>query len=331
MPTAVHRTLVDLPKAHLHVHLEGAMRPATLHELSVGYAVPIPEIGPRFATFADFQELYAAACGVLRSGHDLARLVGEVLEDAARDGAVWIEISVHPTGNRGHGSRAAEMSSLIAAAAEAGRVTGVGVGWVVTANRTHPPGEAADLAHVAADFAGKGVVAFGLANDELAAPPEVFERAFAIAREAGLLSTPHAGEHGGAASVVGAIDVLGADRVQHGVQAVVDVDLVARLARDQICLDVCPTSNLVLSVVPTIEEHPLPHLLAAGVPCSINADDPLLFGVGLLDEYELCRHRLGFDDATLADCARSSLEHSGAPPDLKTRAMRAIASWCDGV
>jgi adenosine deaminase len=331
MPTVSHRNLVDLPKAHLHIHLEGAMRLATLRELSVRYEVPAPEIGPRFATFAEFQALYVAARGVLRTDRDVALLVGEVVEDAARDGAVWIEIAIHPTGNRGLGSRAHEMSSLIAAGAEASKVTGVGVGWVVTADRTRSSVEATELAYLAADFSDQGVVAFGLANDEAAAPPEVFEKAFAIAREARLLSAPHAGEHGGPASVLSAVDVLNADRIQHGVRAFEDVDLVARLARDQICLDVCPTSNVVLSVVPTIDEHPLPHLLAAGVPCTINADDPLLFGAGLLDEYELCRHQLGFDDTTLANCARSSIEYSGAPRDLKAAAMRAIASWCKRV
>jgi adenosine deaminase len=184
-----------------------------------------------------------------------------------------------------------------------------------------------EQALLAAQFAGEGVVSFGLANDESAAGPEPFAPAFAVARSAGLLSAPHAGEHRGPESVSGAVDALGAHRVQHGVRAIEDSTLVTRLADRRICLDVCPTSNLLLSVAPDIQSHPLPHLLAAGVACSINADDPLLFGVGLLDEYELCRSDLGLDDATLAACARSSIEHSGAPERVRLQGVEGIASW----
>jgi adenosine deaminase len=127
--------------------------------------------------------------------------------------------------------------------------------------------------------------------------------------------------------VWGAVDALGAHRVQHGVRAIEDATLVTHLADREICLDVCPTSNLLLSVVADIESHPLPQLLATGVPCSINADDPLLFGVGLLDEYELCRSRLGLDDASLAACARSSIAHSGAPERVKGQGVAGIEFW----
>jgi adenosine deaminase len=201
------------------------------------------------------------------------------------------------------------------------------VGWLLSVDRTLTPALAIEQATVAARHAGNGVVSIGLANDEAACAPEPFGPAFAIAREAGIISAPHAGEHGGPDSVRGALDALGADRVQHGVRSVEDTDLVRRLADDHVCLDVCPTSNICLSVVPALSVHPLPELLAAGVPCSINADDPLLFGVGLLDEYVVCREHLGLDDATLAACARSSIEHSGAPADVKVRAGQAIDAW----
>lgn len=174
------------------------------------------------------------------------------------------------------------------------------------------------------------MVAFGLANDEAAAPPELFAEAFSIARAAGLLSTPHAGEHRGPDSVLGALDSLGADRIQHGVRAAEDPGLVGRLAHQQVCLDVCPTSNVQLLVVPDMGSHPLPELLRAGVPCSINADDPLLFTTGLLDEYELCRSALRCSDEALAACARASMEHSGAPAALKLSAGQGIDRWLAG-
>ncbi len=171
------------------------------------------------------------------------------------------------------------------------------------------------------------MVGFGLANDEAAFPPEPFAPAFAIAREAGLLPVPHAGELAGPESVRGALDALHARRLGHGVRAVEDPDLVARLAREQVCLDVCPTSNLLLAVVADLAEHPLPRLLRAGVPCSINADDPLLFGSGLLEEYTVARDGMGLDDGQLAVVAASSIRHSGAPSERRAAALAGIDAW----
>src|ERR1700720_2478630 len=140
---------------------------------------------------------------------------------------------------------------------------------MVSANRVHPPAEAMTLARLAARYAGHGVVAFGLADDETRGRPEPFALAFAVARAAGLISAPHAGEHGGPESVRGALDTLGARRIQHGVRAAEDPSLLARLAAEEVCLDVCPTSNVQLRVVPNFAQHPLPRLLAAGVQVSL--------------------------------------------------------------
>jgi adenosine deaminase len=127
--------------------------------------------------------------------------------------------------------------------------------------------------------------------------------------------------------VVEAIDLLGADRIQHGVRSVEQGGLVERLAELGICLDVCPTSNVMLSVVPSLDAHPLPALIAAGVQCSVNADDPLLFGPSLLDEYELCRKEFGFDDATMAGIARTSIAAGGAPDTVKLDALAGVDAW----
>jgi adenosine deaminase len=198
---------------------------------------------------------------------------------------------------------------------------------MVAADRTIDPADAVEQAKLAARYAGRGVVSFGLANDEALFPPEPFAPAYDIARDAGLLSTPHAGELAGPASIRGALEALGADRIQHGVRAVEDPELVKRLAESGVCLDVCPTSNVMLSVVPTIHQHPLPVLLDAGVRCSLNGDDPLLFGPGLLEEYSLCREAFGFDDATLAAIARVSIEASGAPASVKVAGLAGIDAW----
>jgi adenosine deaminase len=183
------------------------------------------------------------------------------------------------------------------------------------------------LARLAERYAGQGVVAFGLADDETRGRPEPFAAAFDIARAAGLVASPHAGEHGGPDSVRGALDALGARRIQHGVRSAEDPELLRRLADSDVCLDVCPTSNVQLHVVESLATHPLPTLLDAGVNVSLNADDPLFFGSGILAEYELARHSFGLDDVALARIAASSIRASGAPAQLKGTALAGIDRW----
>ncbi len=321
------RDLRALPKAHLHLHLEGSMRPGTLRELAQAVGVDVPPIRG-FGSFTAFAGMYVAACSVLTTPDAMARLVREVVEDAAADGAVWVEPAIYLPRHRDRiGPTALTLEIVLDAAARAARDLGIGVGIVVAADRTAAPSETVELAKLAGAHADRGVVAFGLANDEAGWPPEPFAPAFAIAREAGLLSVPHAGELAGPESVIGALDALGADRIQHGVRAIEDADLVRRLADSPVCLDVCPTSNVMLAVAASIEDHPLPALLAAGVRCSLNADDPLLFGPNLLDEYEVVRARLGLDDVSLAHVARCSIDASGAPDELKLGARSAIVTW----
>jgi adenosine deaminase len=327
--TDSRRDLRTLPKAHLHVHLEGAMRTATLTELADRHGLPADVQSD--GSFASFIALYRAACEVLRSPGDLSRLVHEVVEDAAADGTTWIEISAwfssahaERLGLRDQGE---VLDALLDAGHRAADTFGVGVGIIVSANRTRPAAEAVELARLAALRMDDGVVGLGLADDETRGNAELFAEAFAVAREARLIRAPHAGEHGGPESVRSALDVLGAQRIEHGVRAVEDPELLRRLADTDITLDVCPTSNVVLRVVPSLAEHPLPRLLEAGVPLSLNADDPLFFGSGILAEYELGRQSFHLDDATLAQIARWSISASGAPADLKTRALDGVDGW----
>jgi adenosine deaminase len=321
------RDLRSLPKAHLHLHLEGAMRRETLVELAAHYGVPLPPVGD-YNSFTEFSAIYEAVCAVLRTHNDLRRLVREVVEDAAASGAVWLEMGVRPTLHRDKFASDAEVLEILLDEGQtAGRELGLGVGALMTVDRTQPLGIAMEEAALAAAYAGKGVVSFGLANDEYGHPPEAFAEPFAVARRSGLLSCPHAGELDGADSVRSALDTLGADRIQHGIRAIEDPELVRRLANDGICLDVCPTSNICLKVIPSVEEHPLPLLLEAGIPCSLNGDDPLFFGANLLDEYELCRDKLDLSDEQLARVARASIESSGAPAALKASACANIDAW----
>lgn len=303
------------------------MRPGTLVELAEAYGIEVP-VTRGFGSFSAFADMYVAACDVLRAPADLRRLVDETVQDAHRAGAVWVEPSLFAPRHRARfGADEAVIELVLDALAESSVRYGVGAGLLVAADRTSAPEDAVEQATLAVRYADLGVVGFGLANDEAQWPPEPFRPAFDIIREAGLLSVPHAGELAGPESVRAALESLGANRIQHGVRAVEDSDLVGRLADERICCDVCPTSNIALGVYPSLAEHPLGALLDAGVPCSVNADDPLLFGPDLLEEYQLCRDQLGFDDERMAQIAGHSIDHSGAPGELVASTRERMGAW----
>ena len=320
------RELRALPKAHLHLHLEAAIRPATLAELTERHG--LEWVVPPFTDFSIFSTTYRTLLAVLSVPENLARLIDETVADGAADGAVYLELSVVPNFYAGVFGTAREALRFHLEAARAAALRhGVEVGLAIGIDRTLPIEQAMDDARLAAEFAGEGVVALGLANDERGFPVADFAPAFRIAADAGLLVTPHAGELCGPAEVRAAVEVCEADRVLHGVRAVEDPDVVALLVERGIALDVCPTSNVLLGVAASLAEHPLPALLAAGVRCSINADDPILFGPGLLDEYETSRSGLGLSDEQLAACALTSIETSGASDRVKQRGAAGVAAW----
>ncbi len=323
------RDLAALPKAHLHLHLDGAIREQTLSELCRrdGIVPPALPAEKRYSSFGAFMDVITASHAVLSSPENLRRVIDEIVEDATADGAIWVELSLWPGlfGGRLGSERTALTVALDAGHAAAAR-HGIGFGLMVAANRHIGPQAAAATARLAVELAGEGVVSFGLDGDEAAFPPALFAEAFDVAKSARLLSTPHAGELLGPDSVATAVDQLHADRILHGVRAAEDPALVARIARAGVSLDVCPTSNAKLGVS-ELGNHPLPALLQAGVRCSVNADDPLLFGAGLLDEYQLCRSTFFLSDEELSDIARVSIQTSGAPAGLKAAAAAGIARW----
>lgn len=321
------RDLAALPKAHLHLHLEGAIRPSTVTDLAASRGVDAPPTRG-YSSFTEFGERYRGISRLIQTEDEVRRVVREVVEDAAADGAVWLEPHLYPPRYAEvFGSREAALEAVIETAVDTGERVGVGVGFMVAVLRDVDPAEAIELAELAVRYADRGVVSFGLAADEALHPPEPFAEAFAIARAGGLISAPHAGELAGPASVIGALDALGAKRICHGVRSIEDRALVERLVADDIVLDVCPSSNVMLQVSPSLAEHPLRLLLAAGVRCTLNADDPLLFGPGLLDEYVLARTAMSLSDDELASIARTSVEVSGAPRDLIDSAVSGIERW----
>jgi adenosine deaminase len=319
------RDLRALPKAHLHLHLEAAMRRETFDELAAERGLVPPSW--EFDDFSSFTTVYTVLLRTLDCEGAIRRLVREVVEDAVREGVVYIEPSLHPPLYAGHFPHDEYVEIVLGELEAAGADLGVATGVQILADRTASREAAEELACLATSFAGRGVVTFGRAGDERGHRPDPFARAFAIAAEAGLCLAPHAGELAGPESVQAALDVLGAHRIQHGVRAIESPELIDRLASDRICLDVCPTSNVALSVVPRLEDHPLPALRSAGIPCTLNADDPLLFGVSILDEYERARVHMTMSDAELAELARTSIMAARLPESSERSLLAQISAW----
>jgi adenosine deaminase len=328
--------LRSLPKAHLHLHLTGGMRRSTLRELAAERGIGLPDL--LVEEFPDewhvlgwprFQRLYDIARGVLRTPEDIHRIVRERAEDEMTDGSRWLELQVTPSGYAtrfGDVVTATEIFCSAVAAAEA--ATGVGVRLVVAANRTRPPWEAELLARIAVRMSPYGVVGFGLSNDERAASASEFAKAFRIAREGGLIAVPHAGELLGPASVEDAVHALHPRRLGHGVRAAEDPQVLDLMATRGIACEVCPGSNVALGVFAGHEAVPVRELERAGVPVVLAADDPLLFGAGLVEQYAAVRDVHGFGRADLARLAAASVAHSTMPAQLRGEMLRDIDEWC---
>jgi adenosine deaminase len=214
--------------------------------------------------------------------------VREVVLDAAAAGVVYLEPQLYPPLHEQHFGCAQRVVEIVLdELATVGAATGVATGLMLVADRASPVEVGQQQARLATRYAGQGVVAFGLVGDEQTGPASQHATTFTAAKQAGLLCVPHAGELAGPDSVRAALTALRADRLGHGIRAIEDPALLDQLADEQIVLDVCPTSNLRMGTCTSLDAHPLPTLLAAGIPCSLNTDDSLLFGCDLLGEYRL--------------------------------------------
>ena len=328
MMPAERRSVFTLPKAHLHAHLILSARPETTRELADLYGVDLTDAWT-FGSLPEFIVRGAVAFDVIRTPDDLARLCREFVEDEAAQGVAYTEpmIGVYFFA-RQFGLSPEEVFAIQDEALRAATAaTGVQVGYMFGILRHDSPEDAEAIARFAAERAERGVAALGVAGDELIPSLASFRRAFEIAREAGLLVVPHAGETGGPESVREALDLLKPDRIAHGVQAVEDADVLRRLADEGVTCDVCPTSNIKLGVCSEIEAHQLPTMLAAGVPITINADDQLFFGPKVAEEYALVRSAFALKDEQLAEIARTSARASGAPAETVARMLGGIDAW----
>jgi len=276
------------PKIELHVHLEGTVRPDTLRAIAKrnDYALPDDlESLYRFRDFAHFIEVFQLTHQALQRYDDFREVVVSYAAEAKEHGAVYLEAIFAP--RLWHGLDTDEVfSGYCDGAVEAREQHGVEVRLTPDIPRVYGLDDALTTARFAVKYADRGVVGIGLGGQEQGHPPEPYAEAFALAREGGLASVPHAGEAAGPESVRGALEALGADRIRHGIRAVEDPGLVRELAGRGTVLDVCPLSNLRTGVVASLAEHPLPQLVAAGVLCSISTDDPAMFDTDLTRDYE---------------------------------------------
>ncbi|MCC9079002.1 adenosine deaminase [Litorilinea aerophila] len=338
-----------MPKAELHIHLEGSIQPETLLELARRHGrvheLPSDDLAELrrwfvFRDFPHFVEIYLTISNLLRTPEDFALIVHACGADMAAQNIRYRELTVTPFTHTDLQQKGLTLDDLLEGL-EAGRVQarrdfGVEMRWIFDIPRNvsfqgpeqrYDPGPAERTLAYALAGRDYGVIGFGLGGYEVGAPPEPFAHAFRAAKEAGLLSVPHAGETLGPESVWGALDALQADRIGHGVRAMEDPALLTVLRDRAIPLEVNLTSNICLHVYPRLAGHPFPHLDRMGLILTVNSDDPPLFNTDLCREYALLATEFGYGRADLARLARNAFQVSGAPPALKERLLAEFDRW----
>jgi adenosine deaminase/aminodeoxyfutalosine deaminase len=297
--------IAQLPKAELHLHLEGSVEPETLHELDPSSTVEEYRTLYHYADFDAFLKAFAAIGKRLRTPEDYALITRRLLERLAAQNVQYAEIIVAAGVVLWKGEKFAPIFDAIH---DAARGSPVEVNWILDAVRQFGVEPAMAVAKLAAERVDCGVVAFGIGGSETRGPAEWFPDVFAFAREAGLHLTAHAGEGTNPESIWAALK-LGAERIGHGISAVADEALLRHLREKDIPLEICITSNLVTGVVRRIEDHPVRQLFDAGVPIVLNTDDPAMFGCTLVGEYRLAAERFGFSQPELCGMAENGFRY----------------------
>jgi aminodeoxyfutalosine deaminase len=311
------------PKIELHVHLEGTVRAHALLQIARrnGVALPVDNVEElanlyEFTDFDHFIRLWMMTTHAIHTAADFRQVVVSYAEEAAAHGAIYIEGIFTPAERISGGASWDEVFTGFCDGADEAKAThGVEVRLTPDIPRSFGLDAAMETVRYSIKYRERGVVGVGLGGREAEFPPEPFELAFRVAKDGGLGSVPHAGEVSGVESIRGAIDVLRADRLRHGVRAIDDPGLLREIAARGIVCDVCPVSNLRTRVFASLETHPLPAMMAAGVLCSISTDDPAMFDTDLTREYEVAA-LLG---CSPADAFRAGM--LGALCDDRTRAF----------
>jgi len=323
------------PKIELHVHLEGTVRPHTLLDLARRNDVRLPvdtvdELTAlyEFTDFAHFVEVWILTTNVLRTADDFRQVVVDYAKEAQEHGAVYLEAIFSPIERVARGVSWDDLfEGYCDGAQQAFEEHGVVVRLTPDTYRGADLELTEELARRCVDYAERGIVGLGIGGAETASPPQPYAKAFEIAKTGGLASVPHAGESAGPESIRQTLTALKADRIRHGITAVEDPDLLAELADKQIVLDVCPTSNLRTKSVGSLTEHPLRALIDAGVTCTVNTDDPAMFGTDLSREHEIARS-LGVRPKALFDAGVQGAR-CDEPTKAKLRAIGDAFDWAN--
>jgi aminodeoxyfutalosine deaminase len=336
--TALQSFIDGLPKAELHVHQVGSASPRIVAGLASRHpdrGVPTdPDALTDFFTFEDFAEfirIYLAVVDLVRTGEDVRLLTYGVAEEMAGQNIRYAELTVTPYMSVVGGIPAEEFCDAIEdARISAERDLGVVLRWIfdIPADFGLPAAEL--TTSIALDVAPTGLVGFGLGGSEAGFPRSMFTEHFARARAAGLHSVPHAGETTGPETIWEAIRDLRAERIGHGTSCTRDPQLMAHLVEHDITVEVSPTSNLCTGVVPDLDRHPVRAMVAAGVPVTVNSDDPPMFGTTLNREYGVAADLLDLDRDGLAELARRAVRASFAPDDTRREVLAEIDAYVAG-
>jgi adenosine deaminase len=314
--------IAGLPKVELHVHHVGSASPRTVAALAARHqgstSVPAdPDLLREYFEFTDFAhfiDVYLSVVDLIRTPEDVELLTYEVAADLAAQNVRYVELTLTPYSSiRGGIAAEAYCEAIESARRRAREDLGIELVWCFDIPGQDGIPAAETTLDVALGLRPDGLVSFGLGGPEIGVGREQFAPYFARARAAGLHSVPHAGESTGPETIWDALDHLGAERIGHGIAAVHDPELLARLAREGIPLEVCPTSNIRTRSVPSLAEHPLPALVEAGVPVSVNSDDPPMFGTTLSQEYAVAAELLGLDNEGIAELAADAVRMSFLP------------------
>ncbi|WP_430780143.1 adenosine deaminase [Actinoplanes sp. G11-F43] len=328
--------IAGLPKAELHVHHVGSASPRIVAELAARHegSSPVPadpELLAKYFEFRDFAhfiEIYLSVVDLIRDDEDVRLLTYEIGRELGRQNVRYAELTVTPYSSVRRGIAATAFCEAIEdARASAARDFGVDLRWCFDIPGEAGLASAEETLRIALGERPDGLISFGLGGPEIGVPRPQFKPYFDQARAAGLHSVPHAGETTGPETIWDALRDLGAERIGHGIAAAQDERLMAHLAEHQIPLEVCPTSNLRTRAVADLDQHPIGRLIAAGVPVSVNSDDPPMFGTTLEQEYATAARLLDLDAAGVADLARAAVRHSFRETGGKTALLAEIDAY----
>ncbi len=324
------------PKAELHVHLDGCLRPATMLDLARAQGIRLPADTPEGLAQAlyvkharnleEYLTKYEITLSVMQTAAALERIAYEFVLDAAADGLRYVEVRYSPLLHRPALTLGQAIEAPLAGIKRGEAETGIKVGLIVCAIRTRPPAESLELARAAAEYRAAGVVAFDLAGPERGFPARDHAAAFAYAAQHGMACTCHAGEGDGPDSVHQALHECGARRIGHGTRIAEDPALLAYVVERKIPLELCLTSNVHTHAVPSLAEHPFRRYLEQGVVVTLNTDGRLMDGISLTDEYFAAQHALGLTTADLARVVLNACESAFLPEFEKVALVSRVQS-----